>query len=222
MPEVYIVGVGPGSPEYLTPQARDFVKKADSVLGWELDLLPIRRLIRGKRIYFQDVTNYVEVTTRAAEEARQLNLNVAVPRIGDPCLSSGLTGLLKVFWDFKVTVVPGISSIQVVAALARVELANSLIVTFHDYGSAEERKRTLVQGLQSGRSLIVLSGDLKPHQLADWLLSQGADPSTEAAVGENLSLKDERVTCASLGEIRDGSFSWLSVTVVKSSGDSRG
>lgn len=66
--KVYIVGVGPGSPKYLTGRTKEIINKADIVVGWELDLLPVEDLIKDKEIYLQSVDNYVEVAEKVDEE----------------------------------------------------------------------------------------------------------------------------------------------------------
>jgi precorrin-6B methylase 1 len=40
------------------------------------------------------------------------NSDVALPRVGDPCMSSGLNELRDIFDGFDAEIVPGISSIQ--------------------------------------------------------------------------------------------------------------
>ena len=116
--KAYIVGVGPGSTGYLTKQAQVIIKEADIVVGWELNFLPVKPLIADKKVYLQEASNYIQVAECAADEARKQGKTVAVLKIGDPCISSGLAGTLKTFHDFDVIIVPGISSTQIAAAAA--------------------------------------------------------------------------------------------------------
>ena len=118
--KAYIVGVGPGSRKYLTAEAKRAIREASIVVGWEFDLLPAKSLTTDKEVYLQDVNNYIQVAEEAADEARKRGETVAVLRIGDPCISSGLAGLLKVFHNFEVKIVPGTSSIQLAAATAQI------------------------------------------------------------------------------------------------------
>ncbi len=140
MNKVYIVGTGPGAPIYLTAEARSAIKKAGILVGWEFNFLPVQSLIADKKIYLQDAKNYLQVAEQAADDARKQGLNVAVLRIGDPCISSGLTGLLRIFHDFEVKIVPGISSIQIAAAIAQINIDESVIVSFHESGVEENRR----------------------------------------------------------------------------------
>ena len=81
-----------------------------------------------------------KVAEEAADEARKQGETVAVLRIGDPCISSGLAGLLKVFHDFEVKIVPGISSIQLAAAAAQINIDESVIISFHEDGDDFKRE----------------------------------------------------------------------------------
>jgi cobalt-precorrin-7 (C5)-methyltransferase len=214
--KVYIVGVGPGSPKYLTREAEEAIAEASVIVGWELDLLPAKHLIDGKKIYLQNVKNYVQVAETAAKEARKGNETVAVLRIGDPCISSGLDGLLKVFPDFEVRIVSGVSSIQLAAAAAQINIDESLLISFHDGGDDLEKKcRLMLDGLSQNRHLIILTGpDLGPREAAIYLINNGISEINPAMVCENLALSDEKISRGTLQDMAARQFSWRSIMVV--------
>ncbi len=83
-----LVGVGPGAFELVTPEAREIISRAEIILGWDMDLLPVRDCVAGKKVFLQDVRNYVQATRAAVREAKRTRKLLAVPRVGDPCLSS--------------------------------------------------------------------------------------------------------------------------------------
>jgi precorrin-6y C5,15-methyltransferase (decarboxylating) CbiE subunit len=212
---IYIVGVGPGSTKYLTEKAKEIINKADIVVGWELALLPVEDLIRGKEVHLQSIDNYVEVAEKVAREAGNTNKTVAVLRVGDPCISSGLTGLLKIFDGFNVEIVPGISSIQIAAAIAKVNIDESLILSFHDGGNLEEKKKLMVDTLRRGRHIIMLVGpNLSPNEAAKYLIANGISENTQTIVCENLTLEDQKIFKGTLRNVLTKQFSWLSVMVV--------
>lgn len=195
-----LVGVGPGSPELVTPAARRAVESADIVLGWDLDLKPVEDYLRGKKVFLQDVKNYVRAT-RAA--------------VRDPCLSSGLKGLLRALVSFQIEIVPGISSIQLAAALAGVNIDESVPISFHSFGDPEDKKCFMLECLRRRRHLIVLaSPDLMPGPMAEWLIERGVPQTVPTVVGSFLSLPQQKVVQARLGSLRGHEFPWLSVTVI--------
>jgi len=219
--KVYIVGVGPGSPGYVTAEAQRVIRESDIVVGWEFNFLPVKPLIAGKKVYLQDASNYIQVAREAAEAARKQGKTVAVLRIGDPCISSGLAGLLKVFHDFEVKIVPGISSVQMAAAAARVNQDESVIISFHDDDAdLEEERIFMLDAFRQKRHLIIITGpEQKPDETATYLINNGISKTTPAVVCENLTLEDEKIFRGALMEVIPRQFSWLSVMVVKQ-GDS--
>jgi len=217
MNKVYIVGVGPGSPRYLIREAEGVIREVDIVVGWEFDLLPPKPLTAGKKVYLQNANNYIQVAEEAADEARKRGETVAVLRIGDPCISSGLAGLLKVFHDFEVKIVPGISSVQLAAATAQINIDESVIISFHDGGDdLKEKRRFMLDAFGRNRHLIILTGqEQKPDETASYLINNGISETAPTLVCENLTLEDEKVFRGVLREVISRQFSWLSVMVIK-------
>ena len=208
------MGTGPGAPTYLTPEAERIIKEAPMLVGWEFNFLGVKSLIAGKKIYLQDAKNYMQVAERAADDARKQCLNVAVLRIGDPCISSGLTGLLGIFHDFEVKIVPGISSIQIAASIAQINIDESVIISFHESG-VEEKRRFMLDAFNRKRHLIVLTGpEQKPDETARYLISHGISRTAPTLLCENLTLEDEKIFRGTLAEVIPKQFSWLSVMVI--------
>ena len=210
-----LVGVGPGASTLVTPEAREIISQAEIILGWDMDLLPVRDCIAGKKIFLQDVRNYVQATRAAVREAKRTRKLLAVPRVGDPCLSSGLKGLMRALVGFDVHIHPGISSVQLAAAYACINLDETAIISFHDLGDPEEKKQYLLDCFRKGRHLITLaSPDLRPGPMAKWLMQQGAPRNTDVLVGSALSLPEQKITRSTLSRLVGREFPWLSVTVV--------
>lgn len=210
-----LIGVGPGSPELVTPAARLAVGSADIVLGWDLDLKPVEDCLLGKKVFLQDVKTYVRATRAAVREAKKRKAVLAIPRVGDPCLSSGLKGLLRALKNFQIEIVPGISSIQLAAAIARVNIDESVPISFHSFGDPEDKKRFMLECLRRRRHLIVLaSPDLMPGPMAEWLIERGVPQTVPIVVGSFLSLPQQKVVHGRLGSLRGHTFPWLSVTVI--------
>ncbi|NWJ29393.1 cobalt-precorrin-7 (C(5))-methyltransferase, partial [Marine Group I thaumarchaeote] len=111
MGKVYAVGVGPGSPKYVTEIVKEIILNCDIVVGYKYTLKTIENLIEGKEIY--------EITMKDQEEYYQK----IVSKLGDRILVIPFTGdvnfsesevvdrLIEIFGE--VEIIPGISSIQV-------------------------------------------------------------------------------------------------------------
>ena len=105
-PICYIVGIGPGgSAKWLTHAAEDAIKESHIILAWDWSLRPVKDLVAGKTLFFQETKNYLQKEKDAAERARTTRETVAVLRVGDPCVSSSLAQVLEVFNDFDVRIV---------------------------------------------------------------------------------------------------------------------
>ena len=216
MNKVYIIGVGPGATKYLTAEAVGAIRESDIVVGWEFDLLPAESIIKGKKVFLQDVKNYVRVAGEAADGARKTGETVAVLRIGDPCISGGLDRLLDIFSDFDINIVSGISSTQLAATTARVNLDESVLISFHENEEWTERNKTfMLDAYRQKRHLIIISGPgHKPHENAVYLMENGFNESIKAVVCDSLSLEDEKIFRGTLKEVSKEEFSWLSIMVV--------
>jgi cobalt-precorrin-7 (C5)-methyltransferase len=212
----YIVGVGPGSPEYVTAEAQRVIGEADIVVGWEFNFFPVKSLTAGKKAYIQHAGDYLKIAKAAADEARANSETIAVLRIGDPCISSGLNGLIRVFHDFDVVIISGISSVQVAAAAARINIDESVIISFHeDNNDLKEKQMFMLDALRRKRHLIVITGPVqKPSETANYLIKHGINEAAPVLVCENLTLNGERIFRGTLKDAATKQFSWLSVMVI--------
>jgi len=125
--KVYAVGVGPGSPKYVTEIVKEIVQNCDIVIGYKYTLKTIKDLIEGKEIY--------EITMNDQEKSYQK----IHPELGDRTLVIPFTGdvnfsesevvdrLIEIFGEIEI--IPGISSIQVAASRAQVPLDKSKVIT---------------------------------------------------------------------------------------------
>ncbi len=214
-PKAYIIGVGPGSSDFLSERARDRIHRAQVILGWDMDLLPAKDLLTGKEIYRQDVKNYREAAKEVAEKFKDTDTAVAILRVGDPCISSGLIGLLELFAGYEIEIVPGVSSVQLASSLARINIDQAVVITFHESGDIEERMRFMRDAVRSGRHLLMLSGEeLRPGAAARYLVEQGIPETLPVLICERLTLPNETLTWTTLGKLRDLQPYWLAVIVI--------
>lgn len=213
--KAFIVGVGPGAPQLVTPAVRRIISEAEIILGWDMDLLPVRDCVAGKRVFLQDVSNYLQAAQEAVREARNSRKVLAIPRVGDPCLSSGLKGLLRALSGFDIEIHSGVSSVQLAAAFARINLDESSIISFHDLGNPEEKKRYLLSCFRKRRHVIALSSpDFRPGEMAQWLIQRRVARTTRVLVASSLSLPEQTILRTNLVNLIGRDFPWLSVTVI--------
>ena len=123
---ISIVGCGPGSPDYLTPVAREVAGATDVLVGTQrlLDLFPG---VGGERITVGAALD--EVLDRV--EKCSCSKRVAVLVTGDPGLHSLARLVIERFGRDRCRVVPGISSVQTAFARLGVDWNDAVIISAH-------------------------------------------------------------------------------------------
>ena len=220
MARVYAVGVGPGSPEYVTDAARRAIRGCDIVAGYKYTLKTIEGLLDGKQVH--------EVTMADQEETYQKILagmgdrSLLVPFTGDVNFSESevVDRLVEIFGD--VELVPGISSIQVAAARARVPLDKSRVITMHVTAPIEGKKLELQKALRDGQSVILVprpwpkrpDKHFMPSEIAIYLRECGLETgAVRVRVFEALTTDDEADFAGSVRDLEGKEFSDMTVMV---------
>ena len=90
--KIYIVGIGPGKPEYMTPAARMAIEKCDVVAGYTVYVDLIRELTAGKEVKSTAMRKEVE-RCRMALEACLEGKDVAFVCSGDAGVY-GMAGIM--------------------------------------------------------------------------------------------------------------------------------
>lgn len=197
---VYIVGIGPGSKEYILPQAIKVLESSDEIIGFgrainSLDFIDSKKVKVNK---ISDVIEYLEVNKHK---------NIAVAASGDP-LFYGITNYLKSNYDGEINIVPGITSFQYLAAKLNKPWQNAFL------GSLHGREQSFLKGvLENNLSIWLTDSKNSPQALAKILLENGLNPYIY--VGENLSYEDERIECGTAEDIRSKEFKGLSIMIVE-------
>ena len=220
MYKVYAVGVGPGSPEYVTEVVKEIVQNCDVVIGYKYTLRTIEHLLQGKEIH--------EITMSDQEESYQKIL----PELGDRTLVVPFTGdvnfsesevvdrLIEIFGEIEV--VPGISSIQVAASRAKVPLDKSKVITMHVTTPIEDKKLELQKALIDGFSVILVprpwpkqpDKHFMPSEIAVYLRENNFDTTKmKVHVFEAITTEDETSFVGTVRDLEGREFSDLSVMV---------
>ena len=206
MSKLYIVGIGPGSKDYLTLASKKAVESSDIVMGSKraLDLfeIPDRSGIELK------AQNMGEDMKLAVLEVKNGKV-VALLSTGDPGFSGILKPILKLKEDINIEVIPGVSSVQLCAAKLKIPWDEADLITMHGKGISED----ILNVINNGKPTIMLP-NFKPAELANYLIENGIDPDREAAICEKLSYDDEKIIRTSLKCISEMEFSYMCVMVV--------
>jgi precorrin-6y C5,15-methyltransferase (decarboxylating) CbiE subunit len=217
---VYAVGVGPGSPDFITKIVESIIHGSDIVVGYKYTLKTIEKLLLGKEVF--------EITMQTQEEVYQKvqkNLGkkiLVIPFTGDVNFSESevVDRLIEIFGDIQI--VPGISAIQVAASKAKVPLDKSKIITMHISTSIECEKIELQKALLDGFSVVLVprpwpkepTKHFMPSEIAFYLKKNGFDTmKLKIHVFENLTTDKETVFVGMVKDLEGKEFSDLSVMV---------
>jgi cobalt-precorrin-7 (C5)-methyltransferase len=218
--KVYAVGVGPGSSDNVTKTVEEIIRKSDVVVGYKYTLKTIENFLSGKEIH--------EITMQTQEDVYQKvqkNLGektLVIPFTGDVNFSESevVDRLIEIFGDIKI--VPGISSIQVAAAKARVPLDKSKVITMHISTSIEREKMELQKALLDGLSVVLVprpwpkepAKHFMPSEIAFYLKKNGFDTKKlKVHVFENLTTEKETSFVGMINDLEGKEFSELAVMV---------
>jgi len=218
--EVYAVGVGPGSPKYITDVVKEVILYSDIIIGYKYTLKTIERLLVNKEVHEITMQNQEEIYQKVAKTLG--DKTCAIPFTGDVNFSESeiVDRLIEIFG--KVQIIPGISSVQVAAAKARVPLDKSKVITMHVTTSIEEKKLELQKALLDGYSVILVPRpwpkDPTKHfmqsEIAFYLKDHGFDTSKmKVHVFEFLTTDKETSFVGTVKDLECRQFSDLSVMV---------
>ncbi len=217
MAKINVVGVGPGSPDFVTPAARKAVQQAAVVIGAQRSLSLFPSDIKGESVVL--TAKNLEDTLKHAYRSLKEGKEVTVLSTGDPGFSGMLHTVLEsgLFAAEQINVVPGVSSIQACAARLNLSWDNARMFTFHEGEVSEDQKGKLVSAVQCGRTILLLPAprNFAPKDIASLLLETGADKEMPVYICENITLENEKVTASTLEKVSDQSFGSLCVMVIK-------
>ena len=224
MAKLNIVGVGPGSPDYVTPAARKSVQEAEVVIGAQRSLNLFSSDIKGETMVL--TAKNLNDALKCAVESVKKGKNVALLSTGDPGFSGLLRTVLKsdLVKAVEVNVIPGISSIQACAARLAISWDDALLFSFHEGNVSAENKQALASAVKGGRDVMLLpdSREFSSSEIASFLIKAGLDKKTPVFICENLTLNDEKVTPSNLEKVSQLTFRFLCVMVIKANRQVKG
>ncbi|HXG74492.1 MAG TPA: precorrin-6y C5,15-methyltransferase (decarboxylating) subunit CbiE [Candidatus Nitrosotenuis sp.] len=224
MGKVYAVGVGPGSSKYVTDIVKEAIRNSDVIIGYKYTLNTIEPFLGGKEVHEVTMKNQEETYQKIAKTLGGRSL--LIPFTGDVNFSESevVDRLIEIFGE--VEIIPGISSIQVAAAKARVPLDKSKVITMHVTTPIEDKKLELQKALLDGLSVILVPRpwprDPKKHfmqsEVATYLKANGFDTSAlRVHVFEFLTTDKETEFVGTVKDLEGKEFSDLSVMVINQS-----
>ena len=214
---VTIVAVGPGDARMLTLQGREALEQADLVAGFKTVLDVVRPWLDHAEMCPMTYRAQEDVLEYAVGQARE-GKNLVVCCWGDLNVSAReLLARVRRRAD-QVTLIPGISSVQIACARAGISLEDVVFITLHQRREIEGDLEELVHYLREERRHVILlprPRDLMPPAIAGHLIEAGIPGQQQVIVYQRLTLGDEQEWRGNLKECAEfaGEHSDLTILV---------
>ena len=208
--KIYIIGIGPGSSEYLTKKAIDTVKSSDYTVG-STRAIDLFDDVNNKLAF--NVKDLLDKLEKGVDLAIEGN-TVSVLSTGDPGFSGVLNTVLRIandknFPKEKIEVIPGISSLQLAAARNHIQWDNANVMTFHGRENIED----ILKVINNGKTTIALPSK-KVRDMAQFLLDNGVNENRQVVVCERLSYDDEKIVQSTLKDIASSEFTYMCIMII--------
>lgn len=179
---IYVVGIGPGDPKYLTNVAEDIIFKGDYVLSYKRvkeTIEPMAKIIEIESL--KEITDFLD--KHSGED-----VDISVLASGDPSFFGIGEYLSK---RYKVKTIPGISCVSYMAGYENISLNDVTSISFH----GRELNRDLIS---NDKLMIYTDSKNNPDSISKWLYSEGY--RGKVVVGFNLSYDDEAIDRYEIGD----------------------
>ncbi len=225
-----VVGIGPGSPEQLTPAARDALAGAEVVIGYAAYLALVAPLLDGKEQVAGSMTRETERARDAIARGRA-GARVALVSSGDPGVYGMASLVLEMLRDEgwqrgeapDVSVVPGVTALGSCAALAGAPLGHDFCaISLSDLLTPWEVIARRLEAAGAADFVVGLYNPAstrrrRPLAEAHAILSRHRAPSTPVAVVSDAYRPGERVVVTTLERLLDEEIGMTTTVIVGSS-----
>jgi len=204
-----VVGVGPGSRDYLTSKAIELISKAEVVSGFKRALEVVEHLINGKKIVELEYRTYLREIKKLCNIS--VSKEVVILSTGDP-MFSGLGEIVKGIEE-RSEIIPGISSIQVASAVTGIPWDELRIINLHKQPT-RRKLRECINYVKSGVNVAVIPhARLNINDAIDAMMKYNL-LSKEVWVLENLSLQNQNIYHGELYELSFKKYSTNSIMIL--------
>ena len=198
---VYVVGLGPGDPQFLTAQAQSALDAAEVLCGYTVYLELVRPFYPGKECYATGMTKEID-RCRWALETAQSGKSVALVCSGDAGvygMASPLLELAEEYPEVTVEVIPGLTAALSGGAVLGAPLAHDFcVISLSDRLTPWEVIEKRLKAAAMGDFCVALynpSSKGRPDYLARAvriLLENGKTPETVCGLVRNIGRAEQK------------------------------
>jgi cobalt-precorrin 5A hydrolase/precorrin-3B C17-methyltransferase len=225
-----VIGIGPGDPDWRTPEAGAALTKAGDVVGYSLYLDLLGRAIEGKRQHPSAIGDE-EARVRLALDLAAAGRSVALVSSGD----AGIYGLAPLVFELLDTeakpgwrtidliVIPGISALQAAASRAGAPLGHDFcVISLSDLMTPWKAIQARLEAAAVADFAVALYNPRSARREAHLaeaaeILMRHRSPETPVFIGRNLGRDAEERRIIRLSELTGADIDMLTIVLVGSS-----
>ena len=198
---VYIVGLGPGSREYMLVKAIDILEKSDIIVGFKRAIDSIAFIKDKNRILVKTLKEILDIINNNE------NKSIAIVASGDPCFY-GISDYINRNYKGRLITIPGISSFQYLMSKLNKSWQGAHL------GSLHGREENFIEKVKNYKISIWLTDKVNsPKEICKTLFRE--DLLVTVYVLESLSFDDEGFLIGKPEEFMHREFDDLAVVVIE-------
>ena len=228
--KIMLVGLGPGSHDYLTARARAAIAEADTVIGYATYIRLVKDLLDGKEVIKKAMTEELDRAIEAYDRAK-LGKKVALVSSGDAGVY-GMAGptfevLFQAGWTpdagVEVEIIPGASAINTCASLVGAPLTHDFCaISLSDLLTPWPTIARRLDAVAYADFVVALynpkSGKrTRQIQEARRIFLRHRDPNTPVAVVKSAFRAKQRIEFTTLDSMLDADIGMLSTVLIGNS-----
>jgi precorrin-3B C17-methyltransferase len=221
---VSVVGIGPGSPEHMTPKAKAEIEKADVVVGYGTYIKLVEGIVKkNAEVISGTMGKEVERAQTAVDKAKQGKAVVMVSS-GDPGVY-GMAGIvLEVAAKDKnpipVEIVPGVTAATAASAILGAPLVSDFaVISLSDLLTPWEKIERRLEAVSHADMSIVLynpqsQGRIEPLAKAYEIMLKHIDPKTPVGIVRQAGREGQNFTITTLKDMLNCDIDMVTTIVV--------
>ncbi len=209
---LFVVGIGPGGRDLITPQALWAIQSSDVVVGYSTYVDLVRSLLRGQEVVTTGMTGEVERCTEAIRRA-EAGQRVCIVCSGDPGIYAMAGLVLEIVSSkeespgFEIEIIPGIPALSACASRLGAPLMHDFVsISLSDRLTPWDLIERRLHSAGEGDFVIVIynprSRGRKDHlKRAVEIILEYRSLQTPVGIVRSATRNGERVVVTTLGEL---------------------
>lgn len=218
--KVYVIGIGPGLPEYRSPASVEAIRNSDVIVGYKTYIDLIEDLIDGQEVSSSGMRKEIDRCAHVLELAKT-GKTVSLVSSGDAGVY-GMAGIMLEMADdsIEIEIVPGITAANAAAACLGAPLMHDYaVISLSDLLTDWELIKKRLHHASEGDFVIALYNPKskgRQNQIVEAreIMMNSKGGSTPVGIVRNAKRDDQSVTITTLEEMLDQEIDMFSMVII--------